>query len=213
MVVGDLPDAIPVRGIANQVGNENGFGLRADHLLDAVHVDLKRVGRDIHEGRGNAGPHHRRHIGREGDRRGDNLIARRQAEHLDRQVESRRARVAHDAPAFGEQLGDSGLHGLDVLADPQGGGPTPQDLDNGFDLPLVMDGAGIVNTATGHRHIRKLPCGWIRVGTAQLSGHRPAGRPGGPTRPVRQSTTTPRPRSCGWCAPRRFAGRRRGRDR
>ena len=39
---------------------------------------------------------------------------------------------------------------LHVLADAQRRGSAPQHLDDGLDLPLVVDRPGVVDAATGH---------------------------------------------------------------
>ncbi len=119
VAVGDRPDAVPVRGVADQVRGEDRLGPRPDHRLDRVDVDLERVRGDVDEHRHQTGSQDRGDVGGERDRRGDDLVAGFEAEHLDREVERRAAGVAHDAAALAEQLGDALLHRLDVLADAQ----------------------------------------------------------------------------------------------
>ena len=64
-------------------------------------------GFDVDEHRHEPGADDRRDVGRERDRRRDDLVAGLQAEQLDREVQRRRARVAHHAAALAEQLGDA----------------------------------------------------------------------------------------------------------
>ena len=104
--VGDRADAIPVGDVADQVRDEDRPGARADHRLDRVDVDVVGVGLDVDEHRDESGAHDRRDVGRERDRGGDDLVAGLESEQLDREVQRRRPRVAHDAAAFAEELGD-----------------------------------------------------------------------------------------------------------
>ncbi len=87
--------------------------------LDRVDIDVVGVGLDVDEHRDESGADDRRDVGREGDRRGDDLVAGFESEELDREIQRRRAGVAHDAPAFSEELGDTLLEGAHVLADAQ----------------------------------------------------------------------------------------------
>ena len=119
----------------------------ADHRLDGVDVDLEGVGRDVDEHRHEPLAHHRRDVGGEGQRRGDDLVAGVEVEQFDGQVERRAARVAHHAAALAEELGDPPFHRLDVAPDPQGGRPTAQHLDDGLDLALVVDRSGVLDAA------------------------------------------------------------------
>src|SRR5205823_7742781 len=62
MPVGDLADAVPVGDVADEVGREDRPRPGADHLLDAVHVDLVRVRLHVDEGGHDRGLHEWGHI-------------------------------------------------------------------------------------------------------------------------------------------------------
>ena len=158
MRVGDLPDAVPVGEVPDEVRREDRPGPWADHLLDGVHVDLVRVRLDVDEGGHDPGLHERGHIGREGHHRSDDLVAGRQVEQIDRQAQRRRARVDHHAVALGEQLGDPLLEVTDVVAD--GEVRLTQCRDHGIDLAFVVDGAGIRQPPP------RRPCRHARAGYA-----------------------------------------------
>ena len=150
--VGDGADAIPVGAVADQVRHEDRLRARRDHLLDAVDVDVERVGLHVDE-RGHETPaHERRDVGGERDRRGDHLVAGLAPEQLDREVERRRTGVDHDPAALAEVLGDALLERLDVLADAQRARPAAQHLDDGFDLFLVVDAARVLDPALVGSH-------------------------------------------------------------
>ena len=83
------------------------------------------------------------YVGRKRDRRCDDLVARLQAQELDGQIERGRARVAHDPAALAEQRRHLALELSDVAPDAQRGSPAPQHGDDGVDLLVVVDAAGI----------------------------------------------------------------------
>ena len=158
MRVGDLPDAVPVGDVADEVGREDRPRPGADHLLDAVHVDLVRVRLHVDEGGHDPRLHERGHIGRERHHRRDDLVAGREVEQVDRQTQCRRPRVDHHAVLFGEQLGDPVLEAAHMIADREIG--LAQRRDHGVDLAFVVDGAGIRQPPP------RRPCRHARAGYA-----------------------------------------------
>jgi hypothetical protein len=106
MTVGDLADAIPVGTVADEIGREDRARARRDHLLDAVHVDLERVGLHVDESGDDPRLHQRRHVGRERHDRRDHLVAGLAADQVDREPDRGRPRVHHHAVLLGEQLRD-----------------------------------------------------------------------------------------------------------
>ena len=152
--VGDLPDAVPVGDVADEVRREDRPGPRSDHLLDAVHIDLVRVRLDVDERGHDPRLHERRDIGGERHHRGDDLVTGRQIEQVDRQAQRRRTRVDHHAVTLGEQLGDPVFEVADTLADSEVG--LAQRRDYGVDLAFVMDGArvGQPPPLRPRRHVR-----------------------------------------------------------
>ena len=98
-----VADAVPVGAVADEVGREDGSGARPDRGLDRVDVDLVRVGFDVDEHGHEPGADHRRDVGRERDRRRDDLVAGLEAEQLDGEVERRRTGVDHDAAPLAER--------------------------------------------------------------------------------------------------------------
>ena len=128
------------------------FGTRialcgSDHRLDRVDVDVVGVGLDVDEHGDEPGADDRRDVGRERDRGGDDLVAGLQPEELDREIQRRRAGVAHDAPALPEELGDTLLEGAHVLADAQRLRAAAQHGDDRVDLAVVVHAAGVVDPA------------------------------------------------------------------
>src|SRR5439155_27346711 len=79
------------------------------------------------------------------DRRADDLVAGLEPEQLDREVEGRGARVAHDPPALAEQRRHLLLEGPHVATDAQRRRTAPQHLDDGLDLLLVVDAARVLD--------------------------------------------------------------------
>ena len=148
--VGDRADAVPVGHVADQVRDEDRARARADHRLDRVDVDVVGVGLDVDEHRHEPGAHDRRDVGGERDRRRDDLVAGLQPEQLDREIQRRRARVAHHAPALAEQLGDALLERAHVLADAQRLRTAAQHRDDRVDLALVVHAARVVDPARHH---------------------------------------------------------------
>ena len=87
--VGQLPDAVPVGDVADEVRGEDRPAPVRHHGFDAVGVDLVRGGVDVDEGGHDAGVHERGHVGAEGEGGGDDLVARLELEQVDRQAQGR----------------------------------------------------------------------------------------------------------------------------
>ena len=117
------------------VRDQDGAGLRTDRRFDLLHVDLVGIRRHVDEHRHEPGPQHRRDVGRERDGRRDDLVARREPEQLDREIQRRGAGVHHDAALLAEARGDGALHRLHVLPDAQRRGAAAQHLDDCLDMP------------------------------------------------------------------------------
>ena len=104
VAIGDGADGVPVGAVADEVGREDRLRARADHRLDAVDVDLQRVGLDVDERGDDAVAHERRDVARERERRRDHLVAGLAAEQVDGEPQRRRAAVHHHRVLLGEQL-------------------------------------------------------------------------------------------------------------
>ena len=149
---GDLGDAVPVGRVADEVGEQQRAGAVGDHLLDPVDVDAVRQRLAVDEHRDPAAADDRCDVGREGERARDDLGAGREIEQLEREVERRRPRVAHDPVRLAEARRDLALHAHDPPARPQPLRPGAQHLDHRLDLALVVHAARVEDALAGRRH-------------------------------------------------------------
>ena len=140
VTVGDVANHVPVRAVADQVGGEDRLRARAHHLLDAAHVDLVAGLVHVDEGRHHARPHHGGDVGREGEHRGDDLVAGLQVEEVEGEVDGGGTGVHHHAVALGHQLGHPRLELAHLVADHESA--VLQEVDDGVDLLLSMVTAG-----------------------------------------------------------------------
>ncbi len=145
--VGQRPQGVPVGRVADEVGHQDRLRAVGDGRVDEGRRRRCRCRLDVDEGGHGAGPHQRGHVGGEGQHRGDDLVPGLELEEGGGQLEGRGAGVAHDPPALARQRGDLPLEGADVAPDAEGRGPAPQHLDDGGDLLLVVDAAGVGDPA------------------------------------------------------------------
>src|SRR6185437_6531394 len=104
VMIGDRPDLVPVRTIADQVWDEHGLGLGPDSALYLADVDLEGVELDVDIHWDQAPSDQWSDVSGEGHRRSHHLAAFVEVQQLDRQLERRGARVAHHAALFTEEI-------------------------------------------------------------------------------------------------------------
>ena len=66
VLIGDLPQSIPIRYAADQIRDKNGFGIWGDHALEFVEIDLISIQHDIDKRRHITSMYNARDIGTEG---------------------------------------------------------------------------------------------------------------------------------------------------
>jgi hypothetical protein len=155
--------------VSGEVRREDRLRARREAALDPIDVDLEGVGCDVDEDGHEPAAHHRRDVGREGEGRGDDLVARFEAEQLDREVERRRARVAHHAAPLPEGCRDEALHLAHVLADAHRRRAAAQHRRDRRDLLLVVDAARVFDA---HAVLRALFRVWVACRDPAGAGRR-----------------------------------------
>ena len=151
VLVGERADPVPVGHVAGQVREQHRARGRGSTISSiASSVDEERVGLDVDEHGNESGADQWREVGRERERRGDDLRPGRQVEQLDGEIQRRRARVAHHARRLAEQLRDPAFHLGDVPADAQRPAPAVEDAEHGVDLGVVEHRGGVQHTSLRH---------------------------------------------------------------
>ena len=149
----DRAQNVPVRAVADQVRDQHRLRARSDRRLDPIEVDLIGVRRDVEQHGDEPSADDRSNVGREGQRRRQDLVAGLEREQLDGEVERRRARVHHHAARLAERIRDESLHLPSLRPDPERRGSTTQDGDDGLDLLLVVNAARILDPPQCHPEI------------------------------------------------------------
>ena len=148
VAVGDVPQRVPVRAVAGQVGHDQGPGAIRQRVLDGRDVDLVGVGLDVDDHGHQPVSDAAGHGGGERHGRGDELVARLELGHQQvvGDLQRRGPGVDHHPVGLGPGLGHPGLEGGGAVTEPDG---AAQRLEHGLDLGLVVVRPDVVDRAVG----------------------------------------------------------------